>query len=124
MSYQNYLKSSHWKNLKKEYKKSKLYTRKCWCCNKRIKKSRNFHHRTYKRLGYENLTDIIPVCHYCHNEIHELVNKYSDLPMDYADASLVALAEELSTNLVFTLDRKDFGIYRIKSRRHFKIFPL
>lgn len=44
----------------------------------------------------------------------DLVSQYSDLPMDYADATLVVLAEELGTNLVFTTDRRDFGVYRIK----------
>jgi predicted nucleic acid-binding protein len=31
--------------------------------------------------------------------------KYADLPMDYADATLVVMAEELGTDLVFTTDR-------------------
>ena len=53
----------------------------------------------------------------------ELVSQYSDLPMDYADATLVVLAEELGTNLVFTTDRRDFGVYRIEGRRHFQILP-
>ncbi len=53
----------------------------------------------------------------------DLVNQYSDLPMDYADATLVVLAEELGTNLVFTTDRRDFGFYWIKGRRRFEIHP-
>lgn len=53
----------------------------------------------------------------------DLVHQYSDLPMDYADATLVVLAEELGTNLVFTTDRRDFGVYRIKGRRRFEIVP-
>lgn len=53
----------------------------------------------------------------------DLVNQYADLPMDYADATLVVLAEELGTNLVFTTDRRDFGVYRIKGRRRFDILP-
>jgi predicted nucleic acid-binding protein len=53
----------------------------------------------------------------------ELVNTYEDLPMDFADATLVVLAEELGTNRVFTTDRKDFSVYRIRGRRHFKIEP-
>jgi len=53
----------------------------------------------------------------------ELVRQYSDLPMDYADATLVVLAEELGTNRVFTTDRRDFAIYRIKGRRRFDILP-
>jgi predicted nucleic acid-binding protein len=53
----------------------------------------------------------------------ELVTKYADLPMDYADATLVVLAEELDTNVVLTTDRRDFGLYRIKGRRRFEIVP-
>ena len=53
----------------------------------------------------------------------DLVNQYADLPMDYAPATLVVLAEELGTNLVFTTDRRDFAVYRIKGRRHFDVVP-
>lgn len=53
----------------------------------------------------------------------QLVSQYSELPMDYADATLVVLAEELDTNLVFTTDRRDFGVYRIRGRKHFKVLP-
>jgi predicted nucleic acid-binding protein len=53
----------------------------------------------------------------------ELIDQYSDLPMDYADATLVVLAEELGTNLVLTTDRRDFSVYRIKGRRRFEILP-
>ena len=53
----------------------------------------------------------------------DLLSQYSDLPMDYADATLVVLAEELGTNLVFTTDRRDFGVYRIRGRRRFEILP-
>ena len=52
-----------------------------------------------------------------------LLEQYADLPMDYADATLVALAEELGTNLVFTTDRRDFGVYRIRGRKRFRIVP-
>ncbi|HEY6724959.1 MAG TPA: PIN domain-containing protein [Polyangiaceae bacterium] len=53
----------------------------------------------------------------------DLMRKYHDVPMDYADASLVALAEELGTPQVFTLDLRGFRAYRWKSRRSFQIFP-
>jgi predicted nucleic acid-binding protein len=43
--------------------------------------------------------------------------------MDYTDATLVVLAEDVGTNLVFTTDRRDFGIYRIKGRRRFDVLP-
>jgi len=51
-----------------------------------------------------------------------LMAKYADLPMDLADATLVALAEELGERRIFTLDA-DFEIYRIQGRRRFQIIP-
>jgi predicted nucleic acid-binding protein len=43
--------------------------------------------------------------------------------MDYADATLVALAEDIGTNLVFTTDQRDFSIYRIGGRQEFTLLP-
>jgi predicted nucleic acid-binding protein len=43
-----------------------------------------------------------------------LMEKYRDHPMDLADASMIVAAEALGTRRVFTLDRRDFGSYRIK----------
>ena len=53
----------------------------------------------------------------------ELMNRYADQPMDYADATLVVLAEELGTDLVFTTDRRDFQVYRFGRDRPFRILP-
>lgn len=53
----------------------------------------------------------------------ELIDKYADLPMDYADSTLVVLAEALGTNLVFSTDRRDFEVYRIDGRKRFRIVP-
>jgi len=52
-----------------------------------------------------------------------LMAKYSDLPMDYADSTLVTLAEELGTNLVLTTDRRDFGVYRTSNGDGFEVVP-
>ena len=41
-----------------------------------------------------------------------LMKKYKDVPMDLADASLVAIAENRSIRRVFSLD-KDFFVYRL-----------
>lgn len=51
-----------------------------------------------------------------------LMRKYSDLPMDLADASLVAAAETLREKRIFTLDG-DFRIYRLHDRHPFEIVP-
>lgn len=47
------------------------------------------------------------------DDIATLMEKYDDLPMDLADASLVWLAGELGVLEVVTLDETDFGIYRL-----------
>jgi predicted nucleic acid-binding protein len=52
-----------------------------------------------------------------------LMEKYEDIPMDFADATLVALAEETGIDEVFTLDIKGFNSYRIHGKRAFKIWP-
>ena len=49
----------------------------------------------------------------------DLMDKYRDLPMDLADASLVLLAEEQGTGRILTTDQRDFRTYRWKNRRPF-----
>jgi predicted nucleic acid-binding protein len=44
----------------------------------------------------------------------ELMESYSDHPMDLADASLVSAAEALNAKRVFTIDRSDFQAYRVR----------
>jgi predicted nucleic acid-binding protein len=51
-----------------------------------------------------------------------LMTTYADLPMDLADATLVALAEERGDRRVFTLD-SDFQIYRLHGRQRFEVVP-
>ena len=53
----------------------------------------------------------------------ELMEKYRDLPMDLADASLVSLSEVLGISRIFTLDHKDFSIYRHGRRKSFRLIP-
>lgn len=50
----------------------------------------------------------------------QLMKKYQDLPMDYADASMVLLAEELGHGRILSTDLRDFGAYRWKSRNPFQ----
>lgn len=44
-------------------------------------------------------------------KIHRFVQQYSNIPMSFADACLVQIAEVSDVSLIFTLD-KDFQIYR------------
>ena len=49
-----------------------------------------------------------------------LMEKYSDLPMDLADASLVILAEELGHGRILSTDLRDFRTYRWKNHNPFQ----
>jgi predicted nucleic acid-binding protein len=66
------------------------------------------------------LADVTPAdCDRC----AEIMQKYADLPADFADASLVALAERLQVREVASIDR-DFDIYRLRDRIRLRnIFP-
>lgn len=52
--------------------------------------------------------------------ISELMQKYANLPMDLADASLVILAEELNSGRIFSVDQRDFNTYRWKQTAPFE----
>ncbi|MFH2006552.1 MAG: PIN domain-containing protein [bacterium] len=51
--------------------------------------------------------------------IRALMEKYRDLPMDLADASLVILAEDLGDGRILSTDRRDFDAYLFKNREPF-----
>lgn len=55
--------------------------------------------------------------------LHALMRKYRDRPMDFADATLVHMAERESLNTVLTVDFDDFETYRIGGRRRFRVLP-
>lgn len=48
-----------------------------------------------------------------------LMRRYTALPMDLADASLVVLAEHLGHGRILSTDLRDFGAYRWKNREPF-----
>jgi predicted nucleic acid-binding protein len=50
-----------------------------------------------------------------------LLKKYTDLPMDYADATLVCLAMDTGIQNIVTFDIKDFSIYRLPGKNKFNI---
>lgn len=66
---------------------------------------------------------LVPASNASLGRARTLIEQYRDLPMDYADATLVALAEDIDTNLVFTTDQRDFSVYRIGGRQEFTILP-
>ncbi len=73
-------------------------------------------------LGWANAGAIViePITLDDLSTIKDLTIKYADLPMDFADACLVFLAETLNINNIATIDR-DFDVYRLKGKQPFTI---
>ena len=55
--------------------------------------------------------------------LRDLMRKYRDLPMDLANAALVRVAERERLRRIFTLDRRDFQIYRPSRIGRFVVLP-
>jgi predicted nucleic acid-binding protein len=66
---------------------------------------------------YIALWDIAPES--C-RRVPALMQRYAELPMDLADASLVVLADFLGHGRILTTDERDFRTYRWKSRKPFQ----
>lgn len=87
-------------------------------------------HLMMKRLGspyaaalLDDVTDgNISIWDFPYSEIRRLgplMRRYSSLPMDLADASLVLLAEHLGHGRILSTDERDFKTYRWKQRKPF-----
>lgn len=55
--------------------------------------------------------------------LRALMTRYHDCPMDFADATLVQLAERESISTILTVDHDDFETYRIRGKKRFTILP-
>jgi predicted nucleic acid-binding protein len=56
-------------------------------------------------------------------DVHTLMSRYGDPPMDFSDAILVHLAKRESLTTIFTVDHSDFEAYRIDGQRRFRVLP-
>jgi uncharacterized protein len=54
----------------------------------------------------------------------DLMARNSDAPMDFADATLVQLADTLGVTDILTLDRRGFSTYRTAKGKAFRLVPL
>ncbi len=54
--------------------------------------------------------------------MEDLMERYSNVPMDFADASLVVTAEKRGVRKILTLDN-DFRIYRFEDGGYFEVIP-
>ena len=75
------------------------------------------------RGGTAGLFRILPLTEKDSADIATLLRKYSQLKPQLADAALVHLAQREKIGTVFTLDRRDFNVYRPGRGRAFQILP-
>jgi predicted nucleic acid-binding protein len=71
----------------------------------------------------ESIIQIVPADVESLGTAKTLMNKYADIPMDFADATLVKLASDSGIHHIVTFDRRDFSIYRIRNTLSFTILP-
>jgi len=55
--------------------------------------------------------------------IAAIMQKYRDIGMQLADAALVHIAARDGLDTIFTLDQRDFSVYRLPKGRAFRIIP-
>lgn len=73
MRYESYLLTKEWQAKRLEKAIEQNYT--CEICGKVVPKGFNIHHKTYKRLGCELMTDLMFLCEDCHMLVHEKIKK-------------------------------------------------
>ncbi|MGA9042433.1 MAG: PIN domain-containing protein [Terriglobales bacterium] len=67
--------------------------------------------------------ELLPLAGTEANSIADVMKKYEDARPQLADAALVYLADREGIDTIFTLDRRDFAIYRSTRNRSFRIVP-
>jgi uncharacterized protein len=55
--------------------------------------------------------------------VRELMTRYADVPMDFAEACLVRAGERERIRVVFTIDRLGFSTFAPKHVRRFSLLP-
>jgi uncharacterized protein len=77
---------------------------------------------TWNLIGTRGFT-IAPITDADLPALEVLMHRYADRPMDFADATLVHVAEREGLNTILTIDHDDFETYRIGRNAKFRILP-
>ena len=73
----------------------------------------------FERARAAGLLLVEPVSDY--GALSRIIAQYASLPCDYADASLIALAERTGITAIATVDQRDFSVFRLRGRKRFRI---
>jgi predicted nucleic acid-binding protein len=66
---------------------------------------------------------VVPITNQELPALDTLMDRYADRPMDFADATLVRVAEREGLKTILTIDHADFETYRIGRNAKFRILP-
>lgn len=69
------------------------------------------------------VVEIVPADAESLTTVKRLMRKYMDLPMDYADATIVTLAMDTDITNIVTFDKRDFSVYRLSKNKHLNLLP-
>jgi predicted nucleic acid-binding protein len=67
--------------------------------------------------------EILSLQNGCLADIAAIMRRYEDAGLQLADAALTHLAERENIRTIFTLDRRDFSIIRLKRNRLLRLIP-
>lgn len=73
----------------------------------------------FERAQAAGLLRVAPIEDY--SAIASILARYASLPCDFADATLIDLAERAGVTAIATVDQRDFSVYRVKGRRRFRL---
>src|SRR4051812_30537061 len=111
-SYQAYLKSNHWLDVKRRYRESDR-PQDCVLCG--ADEDLHLHHMTYARLGRELLTDLVALCARCHTMAHVLIRRGdASLGLDeLTDADRAAAYREQTADLLRRASEENTATRRV-----------
>jgi predicted nucleic acid-binding protein len=75
------------------------------------------------KLFRSGQVEVSPISTVDRSVLDALMHRYADRPMDFADATLVHVAEREGLRTILTVDHSDFETYRIGRRAKFRILP-
>jgi uncharacterized protein len=75
------------------------------------------------RSADNGFLELLPLAGEEGKAIAHVMKTYEDIQPQLADAALVHLADREGIDTIFTLDRRDFSVYRSAGKRPFRILP-
>lgn len=110
--YGKYLRSKHWKRIKKRYADDPQYQN-CKACGASRDGTFQHHHRTYERLWCEEIDDIVILCQPCHSDLHR---EYDQLKVANAGKTLAEHTDEFCSRSRKKYRKTAYDVEKNKSK--------